>query len=208
MRRCVVLILCLTLLVGCRTVAVTPPPLVEPKPPTPLAPAVELVRAVAVVGGKEYVLYPGVPGSTRLPSVDGEAVFEYSGPVEVDPDPNLIAVSGNTVRTHLIISSRVVRTPSNIKDKQGRPLKNHEFYLERIAYTPVRAYWVSGHLAEELKSPDGPWTLIMPGEAIKLEFSEEPDQDLMEAQLSATLGSGEIGRASCRETVYITVVPV
>lgn len=190
MRRYVVLILYFFLLVSCRPATVIPPTIIEPEPPTPKAPLVELVRAVAVVGGKEYVLHQNGPAVTRLPLVDGEAVFEYSGPVDVDPSPGLIAVSGNIVRTHLIGSDRVVRTPSNVRDKQGRPLTSYEFYLERISSSPVRAYWVSGHLAEELEVPDGPWTLIMPGEAIRLNFSEEPCPVLMAEQLAATLGPG------------------
>ncbi|MBT9156241.1 MAG: hypothetical protein DDT37_01226 [Firmicutes bacterium] len=100
MKRALMLILCVALLVGCR------------QPPPPPASEVELVRAVAVVGGKEYVLYPASTGGIRLPSIDGEVVFEYSGPVEVDADSSIIAVSGSTVRTILIGSSQVAQNRS------------------------------------------------------------------------------------------------
>ncbi|MBT9133731.1 MAG: hypothetical protein DDT38_00457 [Firmicutes bacterium] len=58
------------------------------------------------------MLYPASTGGIRLPSIDGEVVFEYSGPVEVDADSSIIAVSGSTVRTILIGSSQVAQNRS------------------------------------------------------------------------------------------------
>ncbi|MDP3486930.1 MAG: hypothetical protein Q8S19_03220 [Bacillota bacterium] len=180
------LVLCLLLLVGCRPTAVMPPvdPILNP-PPVITKPA-ELVRAWAIVAGREVTLYPVSLSTVFVMALDGEVIFEYNEPVELDPQSYAkVFGDGTKVRAFLDTTSLTISTPTGLRDKRGNTVKAHDFYLTRVFAPSVKVTWISGDSTEEILN--GGLITLMPGEMIQFEFAGEVDQRIVNLLLATRL---------------------
>jgi len=162
---------CLVLLVACQRVAVNPPA-VTPAPTTPThienKPA-ELVRAVALIDDREIELH--TDKVNVLPRMGVGIVLHFSALVRRSNETGSRECYGG-------IYELAYSTPNDLYDMAGNAVPQYHFEFRVVP----NAQWLSGSLREELTQ--GGYTLLMPGEYMRLELPVEITQEAFTKQLA------------------------
>jgi len=193
MKKLLLILLCLTLLAGCRPVAVTPPSPPAVVDPDPEPESVKLVRATLTVAGQETELQFHRYGDNLVYDLSGELRFYFDGPVDIS-SLGIYNSFAYANEEQTVLTTRWPRgvnqidSLTSLRGSDGHLVtwEGMFFTLVRIPYPSLKATLLAH---PEVEIPY--WTSIplAPGEVVRLEFDGDVNQEFVGSELQGAIRS-------------------